>query len=243
MCGRFALDDHVNTLIADFVATGGNYDDWVPAYSIAPSNRTPIVRERRDDGSSTSVRSLDMASWGLRPRWAKAGGPAPINARRETLATNGMFRGAFAGQRCLVPMSGYFEWTVEPGGKQPHYIHGTETLAAAGLYAARKEGEDWTLSFTIATREATDAGGTVHDRMPVFMQRKTWADWLNPARAGSSGAPDTLALQEMMDESSLAVAATLQTHTVDRKLNNTRTVDRSDSTLIQPIYTGKTPTS
>lgn len=216
------------------MATGGDYSEWVPAYSIAPTNRAPIVRERVvDDG--TTIRSLDLASWGLRPGWAKPGGPAPINARMESLATNGMFRGAFSGQRCLVPMSGYFEWTVEPDGKQPHYIHGSGTLAAAGLYAARKEGEEWTLTFTIATREATDASGRVHDRMPVFLQRETWADWLNPAKVGTPGAADAAALHAMMDESSLEVAATLQTHAVDRKLNNTRTVDRTDPTLLTPV--------
>jgi putative SOS response-associated peptidase YedK len=240
MCGRFALDDHINTLIEEFVATGGDYSEWVPAYSIAPTNRAPIVRERRSEDGSV-IRSLDSAGWGLRPGWAKPGGPAPINARMETLATNGMFRGAFAGQRCLVPMSGYFEWTEEPDGKQPHYIHGSATLAAAGLYAARKEGEEWKLSFTIATREAADASGQVHDRMPVFLERDTWADWLNPAKAGTPDGTDSAALQAMMEESSLAVAATLVTYPVDRKVNNTRTVDRNDPSIIEPITTGDLP--
>lgn len=234
MCGRFALDDHINTLIEDFVATGGDYNEWVPSFSIAPTNRAPIVRERADDDGHP-VRTMDLASWGLRPSWAKPGGPAPINARMETLASNGMFRGAFAGQRCLVPMSGYFEWSEEPTGKQPHYIHGEETLAAAGLYAARKDGDDWILSFTIATREARDASGDVHDRMPVFLERATWADWLNPTKAGSPGSPAPEDLQALMDESSRAVAATLRSHRVDRKLNNTRTVDRTDPSLIEPL--------
>lgn len=234
MCGRFALDDHINTLIDDFVATGGDYREWMPAFSIAPTNRVPIVRERADD-NGVAHRSIDSAGWGFRPGWAKPGGPAPINARLETLATNGMFRGAFSGQRCIVPMSGYYEWTDEPDGKQPHYIHGTSTLAAAGLYAARQEGDEWKLSFTIATREARDASGQVHDRMPVFLQRDTWADWLNPVKVGSPGGADKGALESMLEESSLAVAATLQTHAVDRRLNNTRTVDRSDPSLIEPV--------
>ncbi len=232
MCGRFALDDHINTLIADFVTTGGDYHEWVPAYSIAPTHRVPIVRERTD-ATGNVLRSLDLAGWGLRPGWAKPGGPAPINARMETLATNGMFRAAFAGQRCLVPMSGYFEWIQEPDGKQPHYIHGTETLAAAGLYAARQEGDEGMLSFTIATREATDASGEVHDRMPVFLRRDIWAHWLNPAKPGTPGSSTTDELRAIMEESSLAIAATLHTHKVDRKLNNTRTVDRNDPTLIE----------
>lgn len=234
MCGRFALDDHINTLIEEFVATGGSYDEWVPAYSIAPTNSAPIVRERVNADGGV-VRSLEPASWGFRPSWAQPGGHAPINARLETLTTNGMFRGAFAGQRCLVPMSGYFEWTEESDGKQPHYIHGSTTLAAAGLYAARKDGDAWTMSFTIATREATDASGQVHDRMPVFIQPAAWADWLNPAKPGTPGGADVGALQSMVNESSLAVAATLQTHAVDRRVNSTRTLDRNDPSLIEPL--------
>lgn len=239
MCGRYALDDHINALIEEFVAYGGDYSEWVPAYSIAPTNRAPIVRERAN-AEGQVIRSLDLARWGLKPAWAKPGGPAPINARMESLASNGMFRGAFSGQRCLVPMSGYFEWTDEPDGKQPHYIHGARTLAAAGLYAARKddtgaEGAAWAMTFTIATREATDASGQVHDRMPVFLQEELWADWLNPAKFGTPGAPDPADLQALMDESSLAVAATLRAHAVDRKLNNTRTVDRTDPTLVKPV--------
>lgn len=55
------------------------------------------MRERLHDGEV--LRNLDLAMWGLRPSWAKEGGPAPINARIETAATNGMFRSAFADAR------------------------------------------------------------------------------------------------------------------------------------------------
>lgn len=237
MCGRFALDDHVNELIEEFVATGGDYDDWVPAFSIAPTNRAPIVRERASSDGAVQ-RSIDLATWGLRPAWAKPGGPAPINARMETLATNGMFRTAFAGQRCLVPMTGYFEWTEEKDGKQPHFIHGgggTPTLAAAGLYAARKDGDSWAMSFTIATREARDAGGALHERMPVFLESDTWGDWLNPAKAGTAGGPEASALVALLEESSTAVAKTLESHPVDRRVNNTRAADPRDAGLIEAL--------
>ncbi|HNP14930.1 MAG TPA: SOS response-associated peptidase family protein, partial [Terrimesophilobacter sp.] len=97
------------------------------------------------------------------------------------------------------------------------------------------EGAAWAMTFTIATREATDASGQVHDRMPVFLQEELWTDWLNPAKFGTPGAPDPADLQALMDESSLAVAATLRAHAVDRKLNKTRTVDRTDPTLLEPV--------
>ena len=115
-----------------FVARGGDAKDWEPAYSVPPSTRAPIVRERLHDDEV--LRNLDLATWGLRPSWAKDGGPAPIYARIETAATNGVFRSAFAGARALVSMIGYCEWEALPDGEQPHYIHaGDELLAAAGL--------------------------------------------------------------------------------------------------------------
>ncbi len=33
----------------------------------------------------------------------------PINARAETVAISGMFRGALAGRRCLVPADAFYE--------------------------------------------------------------------------------------------------------------------------------------
>ncbi|MEB0303567.1 SOS response-associated peptidase family protein, partial [Mucilaginibacter sp. 5C4] len=83
-----------------------------------------------------------------------------------------MFRTAFDSRRCIVPMTGYYEWEDLPDGKQPHFIHGDGLLAAAGLYAARKESDDsWSHSMTIITREAPDASGEIHARMPALLER------------------------------------------------------------------------
>lgn len=113
----------IDALMRTFDATPGTAYDWTGRFSIAPSTQAPIVREWHDE--DVLKREVDYARWGLRPSWAKESGPRPINARLETAATNGMFRTAFAGQRCVVPMKGYYEWEDTPTGKQPHYIHGT----------------------------------------------------------------------------------------------------------------------
>lgn len=47
---------------------------------------------------------------GLVPSWAKDAQRAPINARAETVTTNGMFRNALKNRRCIVPVSGFYEW-------------------------------------------------------------------------------------------------------------------------------------
>ncbi|MCS5732326.1 SOS response-associated peptidase [Herbiconiux daphne] len=183
-----------------------------------------------------SVREIDSATWGLKPAWAKPGGPAPINARLESVATNGLFRNAFAQRRCIVPMNGYYEWEQTANGKQPHYIHGPENiLAAAGLYELKKVDDEWTLSFTIITREAADASGEVHDRMPVFLTPDVWDTWTEPLKIDDSKEKDGLVA--MLDRSSLTVAGTITTYPVSKRVNNVRdtSVPKDDATLIEPI--------
>ena len=50
--------------------------------------------------------------WGLIPRWMKDpnGGPRPINARSEVVATNDMFKYAYRYGRALKPIGNYFVW-------------------------------------------------------------------------------------------------------------------------------------
>ena len=39
-----------------------------------------------------------------------------------------MFRSAFKRNRCLIPVSGYYEWQDTPGGKQPWYFTARDGL-------------------------------------------------------------------------------------------------------------------
>ena len=63
--------------------------------------------------------------------------PATFNARAETLAEKPMFHAAFQRRRCIIPASGFFEWTGEKVNKQPHLFKaadGSPLLALAGLW-------------------------------------------------------------------------------------------------------------
>jgi SOS response associated peptidase (SRAP) len=63
-------------------------------------------------------RRLERMRWGLIPSWwskpLKEMKLATFNARAETVATKPMFRSAFKRNRCLIPMSGYYEWQDNP---------------------------------------------------------------------------------------------------------------------------------
>ncbi|CAN5332033.1 SOS response-associated peptidase [soil metagenome] len=230
MCGRYAFDKDVNDLIVDYVAQGGKATDWRPSFSIAPTDPVPIVRER--SGDEGVEREIELASWGIKPPWFN-GAHAPINARLESVAEKPMFRSAFQGKRAIVPMTGYYEWTADGKIKLPHFIsNGGELLSAAGLYEVRKAHDNWLVTFTIITRSARDASGEVHDRMPVFLTPDVWDQWLSPDKLTAAQNAPTLA---MLESSSIAVAATLTTYRVDRKVNSVRTVDPADATLIRPV--------
>ncbi len=83
------------------------------------------------------------------------------------------------------------------------------------------------------TREARDASGKLHDRMPVFLLPDVYDEWLSPVDlAETQHVDETLA---MLDQVSGSVASTLTSYSVDRRLNNSRTVDPYDASLLEPV--------
>ena len=237
------MDKETNDLIEEFVLDGNDYRDWSISYSIAPTDTIPIVRERRDKETGEVTRTVEPAVWDFHPAFMKDSKRPNFNARVETLATNGLWKRAFAGSRCLVPMRGYYEWTERDGLKIPHFLHGgDDLLAAAGIFAVRKVAvpgadEQWQVSAAIVTREARDASGTVHDRMPLFLDRDEYDSWLNPAPlddAGSNGAGAAEMLAHVIAVSD-RIAGSVQEYEVDRRVNNSRTADPADAGLIAPV--------
>lgn len=159
-------------------------------------------------------------------------GAAIINARMEKLAT-GFWAPTFSAARCIVPMRGYFEWTGEKGDKTPHFLHSDGLLSAAGLtWSMELPNGERSRCFVLITREARDASGNVHDRMPAFLTPDTWDAWLTPEKLTGEVKAETLAI---LDHTSNDVASTIREHIVDRKVNNSLTANASDSTLIQSV--------
>ena len=74
--------------------------------------------------------------------------------------------------------------------------------------------------------------GEVHDRMPVFLERGVWSDYLDPGKLDETGKQHMI---DLLTTESEKVAATIEEYEVDRKVNNTRTADPRDATLIEPI--------
>jgi putative SOS response-associated peptidase YedK len=247
MCGRFAMDKKLDDLVVEFIATTGRspqefrtawQQEWEPTYSIAPTDTIPIIRERRHADTGEVVRMVDPARWDFHPAFMKEANRPNFNARIETVATNGLWKGAFTSSRCIVPIRGYYEWSEQLEGtrkvKQPHFIHGaTDILAAAGIYTARKVGGEWVVSAAIITREARDASGKVHERMPVFLTNDVHDEWLSPTKLETDAEKQHTV--QLLHEVSGQVASTITTYEVDRRVNSQRAIDPRDPTLIDQV--------
>ncbi|CAN5544203.1 SOS response-associated peptidase [soil metagenome] len=235
------MDEKTNDLIEEFVLQGNDYRDWAPSFSIAPTDRIPIIRERADRETGEFLRKVEPAVWNFRPPFVTKTGRPQFNARLETLATNGLWKGAFASGRCIVPMRGYYEWETKfVDGKTvkfPHFIHGPgKLLAAAGIATAHTVGDEWEVSAAIVTREARDASGEVHDRMPAFLQPDVYGRWLSPDKLTDDAQKQELL--DMLESVSSGVAATITSYPVDRRVNNSRVIDPADPSLIDPLAEG-----
>ena len=98
---------------------------------------------------------------------------------------------AKAGQRCLIPVSGYFEYYwVDAKGKTkiPYYIFlkNRPFFSIGGLYSRwtdRGTNKDF-FTYTVCTTEANSFAARIHNqgqRMPVILPtREAEQAWLNP---------------------------------------------------------------
>ncbi|CAB4631101.1 unannotated protein [freshwater metagenome] len=183
MCGRFAMEEMLNDMVAEFGLREFPDRELPLDWNIKPTQDVYIIKND----------SLEVASWGLIAPWSKSNQEASksqsiaINARSETVHQKPTFRNAFKKSRCLIPASGYFEWATELGfykPRQPIYVSREDgkPLAFAGIQDRWVSPEGVIRSsVAIITRDAVGELAKVHHRMPMFLPRDRWEAWMDPA--------------------------------------------------------------
>jgi putative SOS response-associated peptidase YedK len=181
MCGRYVSpDDSAIEREFNLVRTEWQFPS---SFNVAPTQLVPIVRTVAGERRGTRLR------WGLIPFFAR-GLPtkySTINARVETVQTSACYRGPWTrGQRCLVVVSGFYEWQVQADGKTkiPFYItlNDQDVAAFAGLWdSSRSDSGETIESVTHITVPANRLVGEIHNtkhRMPAILLREDREAWL-----------------------------------------------------------------
>jgi|LGOV01.1.fsa_nt_gb putative SOS response-associated peptidase YedK len=145
-----------------------------PTYNIAPTHTIPVL---------LNTKIYVNAHFGLIPSWAKDKKSININARSETLFEKNSFRDSFKSRRCLIPINGFYEWEKKEKEKIPYFIHpyNEGCFVLAGLWDEWIDGStgETIIGVALITTEPNDAILKIHDRMPVILDKKNWATWLD----------------------------------------------------------------
>ncbi|MGI9395632.1 MAG: SOS response-associated peptidase [Boseongicola sp.] len=193
MCGRFAITLPEDAMASLFEATPSNDLPGIPNYNVCPTTQVHVVTA---DGAGRRLRPM---RWGFLPHWYKkpTDGPLLINARAETIAEKPAFRSACRDRRCLIPATGFYEWTKDADGNRlPWYIHSSSdnSLAFAGIWQVWEKGDEPLVTCAIVTTGANKSMSAIHHRMPVVIGKNDWPLWLGEAGKGAAtlmhAAPD-----------------------------------------------------
>ncbi len=184
MCGRFFRHEVSWAEYHDALALipPEGVEPPEPTYNAAPMSLQPVIRPGPEPGTTEMAPMI----WSLIPSWwtkpLKEKTFTSFNAKCETVAEKPVFRGAFRYRRCLVPVSGFYEWTGAKGAKTPFAIglRNRRWFCMAGLWDQALIDGSHVESFTILTTTPNDVMAGLHTRMPVILDPVSYARWLDP---------------------------------------------------------------
>ena len=198
MCARYTLTlDQARLVIAGLV----HIFAFAPRYNIGPAQRVPVLLD-----TPAGVKTVEMR-WGIPSAWSKT---LHINAQAERIQQTTPFK-PLLGQRCLVPMDGFYEW--KPDKSPVRFVRRRRDLfCVAGLWKeVEKPGIDLPLAekcFVLLTTAANPSVAPIHDRMPFIVREGHYDWWLR------EGMKDTVL--------NFADDTPLDWYPVSREVNNVR---------------------
>ena len=209
MCGRISQ----RTLDRQLTAELG----WA---AVHPTGPPPRLRHNTPPGTTPLVLhclagqpAAQSMFWGYKPHWYER--QPVINARLDTILKGSPMWRPTLTRRIIVPADGWFEWTGEPGQKQPWFIHAKDGkpifLAAISGWKDGEEGPEH--GFAIVTDDSAGGMVDIHDRRPMALKPHDALAWMSPDTAKD----DALELL-----STARPESAFQWHQVTKKINSSR---------------------
>lgn len=185
MCGRIVwswdptLQQWVKSWLEDdeaFEAAAAEPSVADSRYNINPGATIPVARIVGD----TPI--VETRKWAF-----PLDGRYIFNTRIETAFESPMWRDPVRDGRCLVPISGFYEWRKSAGGKAPFYVHRVDEspMILAGVSGWREHRGENTPCVSIVTCPPNALMAKLHDRMPLVLESDAIATWLDPASGPS----------------------------------------------------------
>lgn len=164
MCGRYYVDDETTREIEKIVRDLDQKLRTEAGRDIRPSGNALVLKQKEQQLQAGSMQ------WGF-PGYQ--GNGLIINARSEGVLEKKTFRESMAHGRCVIPAKGFYEWSTQ---KEKYRFTRSDSpvLFMAGCF--RQFGG--TDRFVILTTAANASVSSVHDRMPLVLERQEVEDWI-----------------------------------------------------------------
>jgi putative SOS response-associated peptidase YedK len=183
-----------------------------------------------------SLERIELMQWGLIPPWVKDMTQAAeirmktFNARSESISEKPSFAESFVSRRCIVPVSGFFEWQQSGKNRMPWYITSSEVnhLSLGGIWNEWSDPLSAMIyhTFSIITTEANEMLSEIHNtarRMPLILDKDSIEAWLST----STNSNDLRLLMSPLPSSRLSA------HTISPLISGRRG-DKDTPALIAP---------
>jgi putative SOS response-associated peptidase YedK len=179
MCQRYALPNQA-TVEREFMPSRAWWS-FTPKYNVAAKQYVPAIRWH--DGQSEAV----MMRWGLIPSSAEGrAGESPLIIEVSEVMASPIFRKPWLeGQRCILPMSGFYAWQLTNRRyRQPHFIHllDRSVFGVAAVWdRSVSEDDDVIESCSILCVPPNDMIVRIANtdgHMPAILRRKDYQTWL-----------------------------------------------------------------
>ena len=178
-----------------------------------------------------------LKEWGLIPSWVKSKEDAfdlrdkTLNAKGETIFEKPSFSNNILSRRCLLPVSGFFEWRDFNNNKYPYFIEPTTNPgfllgSVFDTWLDKSTGEFYD-TFSIVTTPANPLMEMIHNtkkRMPLILDFEAADKWINPL----STTEEIKSIILPYDENKM------KAHTISKVASNSK-IDRNYSEILEVV--------